>query len=337
MNRFSFSTTENYPEWSLLLTWVAVVEAASVSGAARMLGFSQAAVSQRIKQLEATMSTELLDRSTRPARPTPAGELLFEHAARLLAQAGDMTESVRNLSRAKRNIVRFGCVDSFAGTLGPTLIHGLSGASRQIRLWSGITPVLDKQLEDRQLDLVVTTSASAGKPTIRKYSLFSEPYVLIVPRAMNMDRIDSLKELGKRTQFIRYSARSFIGAEIDHLVESHGVMIERTYEFDNTDPLLSLVTAGLGFGISTPLCIWQSRHFLEQLRVLPLAPYLGNARGDDASLSRTLYLAARQQEVGKLPAEARDVILMAMERLIQKDIAPALGLPPATLWRNLRR
>ncbi|MEN5160374.1 LysR family transcriptional regulator [Achromobacter sp. JD417] len=337
MTRFSFSTTENYPEWNLLLTWVAVVEAASVSGAARLLGFSQAAVSQRIKQLEAAMSTELLDRSTRPARPTPAGELLFEHAAQLLAQAGDMTESVRNLSRAKRNIVRFGCVDSFAGTLGPTLIHGLSGASRQIRLWSGITPVLDKQLEDRQLDLVVTTSASAGKPNIRKYSLFSEPYVLIVPRSMNMDRIDTLKELGKRAQFIRYSARSFIGAEIDRLVESHGVTIERTYEFDNTDPLLSLVTAGLGFGISTPLCIWQSRHFLDQLRVLPLAPYLGAARADDPSLSRTLFLAARQQEVGKLPFEARDVILMAMERLIQKELAPALGLPPATLWRSLRR
>lgn len=337
MTRFSFSTTENYPEWNLLLTWVAVVEAASVSGAARLLGFSQAAVSQRIKQLEAAMSTELLDRSTRPARPTPAGELLFEHAARLLAQAGDMTESVRNLSRAKRNIVRFGCVDSFAGTLGPTLIHGLSGASRQIRLWSGITPVLDKQLEDRQLDLVVTTSASAGKPNIRKYSLFSEPYVLIVPRSMNMDRIDTLKELGKRAQFIRYSARSFIGAEIDRLVESHGVTIERTYEFDNTDPLLSLVTAGLGFGISTPLCIWQSRHFLDQLRVLPLAPYLGAARADDPCLSRTLFLAARQQEVGKLPFEARDVILMAMERLIQKELAPALGLPPATLWRSLRR
>ncbi|CAB3643187.1 HTH-type transcriptional regulator ArgP [Achromobacter mucicolens] len=337
MTRFSFSTTENYPEWNLLLTWVAVVEAASVSGAARLLGFSQAAVSQRIKQLEAAMATELLDRSTRPARPTPAGELLFEHAARLLAQAGDMTESVRNLSRAKRNIVRFGCVDSFAGTLGPTLIHGLSGASRQIRLWSGITPVLDKQLEDRQLDLVVTTSASAGKPNIRKYSLFSEPYVLIVPRSMNMDRIDTLKELGKRAQFIRYSARSFIGAEIDRLVESHGVTIERTYEFDNTDPLLSLVTASLGFGISTPLCIWQSRHFLDQLRVLPLAPYLGAARADDPSLSRTLFLAARQQEVGKLPFEARDVILMAMERLIQKELAPALGLPPATLWRSLRR
>ena len=163
MNRLPYRDADPYPDWSLLLAWVAVVQAASVSGAARLLGLSQAAVSQRIKQLEAALSTELLDRSTRPARPTPAGDLLFEHASRLLAQAGDMTESVRNLSRARRNIVRFGCVDSFAGTLGPTLIHGLSGASRQIRLWSGITPVLDKQLEERQLDLVISLGSCSSR------------------------------------------------------------------------------------------------------------------------------------------------------------------------------
>ena len=337
MNRLPHRDADAYPEWSLLLTWVAVVQAASVSGAARLLGLSQAAVSQRVKQLEAALSTELLDRSTRPARPTPAGELLFDHASRLLAQAGDMTESVRNLSRARRNIVRFGCVDSFAGTLGPTLIHGLSGASRQIRLWSGITPVLDKQLEERQLDLVISTSAAADPPAIRKLRLFSEPYLLVLPRATPPPRAGQLAELARRSPFIRYSARSHIGAAIDRLLESRGIFIERTFEFDNTDPLLSLVTAGLGFAISTPLCIWQSRHFVDQLRVLPLAPYLGAARSDDASLSRTLYLAARQQEVGKLPTEARDVILMAVERLIQKDIAPALGLPPATLWRSMRR
>ena len=33
---------------------------------------------------------------------------------------------------------------------------------------------------------------------------------------------------------------------------------------------------------------------------------------DDASLARSFYLAARPQEVGKLPTEARDVILVAM-------------------------
>ena len=336
MNRFPFNTAETYPEWHTLLTWVAVVEAGSVSGAARLLDISQAAVSQRIKQLELSLSTELLDRSTRPARATPAGELLFEHATRLLAQAGDMIESVRNLSRAKRNIVRFGCVDSFAGTLGPTLIHGLSGASRQIRLWSGITPVLDKQLEDRQLDLVVTTSAQTSKATIKKYSLFSEPYVLIVPKTVDVAQIGSLQQLGKRMQFIRYSARSFIGAEIDRLVEANGIAIERTFEFDNTDPLLSLVTAGIGFAISTPLCIWQSRHFIDKLHTLPLTPFLGTTPKAGVATSRTFYLAAREQEAGKLPSEAREVILMAVERLINKEIAPALGLPPSTLWQSAR-
>ncbi|MCI1839527.1 LysR family transcriptional regulator [Achromobacter xylosoxidans] len=336
MNRLPHRDADAYPEWSLLLTWVAVVQAASVSGAARLLGLSQAAVSQRVKQLEAALSTELLDRSTRPARPTPAGELLFDHASRLLAQAGDMTESVRNLSRARRNIVRFGCVDSFAGTLGPTLIHGLSGASRQIRLWSGITPVLDKQLEERQLDLVISTSAAADPPAIRKLGLFSEPYLLVLPRA-TPPQAGQLAELARRSPFIRYSARSHIGAAIDRLLESRGIFIERTFEFDNTDPLLSLVTAGLGFAISTPLCIWQSRHFVDQLRVLPLASCLDKTRADAPDLARAFYLASRPHEAGKLPAEARNVILMAVERLMQHEVAPALGLPAATLWRSLRR
>ncbi|MFY3308780.1 LysR family transcriptional regulator [Achromobacter ruhlandii] len=336
MNRLPHRDADAYPEWSLLLTWVAVVQAASVSGAARLLGLSQAAVSQRVKQLEAALSTELLDRSTRPARPTPAGELLFDHASRLLAQAGDMTESVRNLSRARRNIVRFGCVDSFAGTLGPTLIHGLSGASRQIRLWSGITPVLDKQLEERQLDLVISTSAAADPPAIGKLGLFSEPYLLVLPRA-TPPQASQLAELARRSPFIRYSARSHIGAAIDRLLESRGIFIERTFEFDNTDPLLSLVTAGLGFAISTPLCIWQSRHFVDQLRVLPLASCLDKTRADAPDLARAFYLASRPHEAGKLPAEARNVILMAVERLMQHEVAPALGLPAATLWRSLRR
>lgn len=337
MNRLSGRDADAYPEWSLLLTWVAVVQAASVSGAARLLGLSQAAVSQRVKQLEAALSTELLDRSTRPARATAAGDLLFEHASRLLEQAGDMTDSVRNLSRARRNIVRVGCVDPFAGALGPMLIHGLSGASRQIRLCSGIAPVLDKQLEERQLDLVISTGAAANAPAIRKLGLFSEPYLLALPRALAPRDAHSLADLARHFPFIRYGPRSHLGAAIDRLLESRGLFIERTFEFDNTDPLLSLVTAGLGFAISTPLCIWQSRHFVDQLRVLPLAPCLDNTRADAPDLARGFYLASRPQQAGRLPAEARSVILAAVERLMRQEVAPALRLPPATLWRSLRR
>lgn len=83
------------PDWELLASWVAVVETGSVSEAARVLHISQAAVSQRVKQLETILATPLLDRTTRPAQLTPAGRHLFEHAKDLLRRARQMVESVR--------------------------------------------------------------------------------------------------------------------------------------------------------------------------------------------------------------------------------------------------
>jgi len=47
------------PDWELLASWVAVVAAGSVSEAARVLGISQAAVSQRVRKLESILGTPL--------------------------------------------------------------------------------------------------------------------------------------------------------------------------------------------------------------------------------------------------------------------------------------
>jgi hypothetical protein len=79
-----------------------------------------------------------------------------------------MVESVRNVTRVGRVVVRRGCVDSFAATIGPIIIRALADTSHQIRLWSGITPTLDAQLEARQLDMAVTTTGFAQVPGIRR-------------------------------------------------------------------------------------------------------------------------------------------------------------------------
>src|SRR5687768_6816091 len=228
------------PDWELLASWVALIETGSVSDAARLLRISQAAVSQRIKQLETIFATSLLDRSTRPAQPTAAGHRLFENAKDLLTRADQMMESVRSVSRAKRMIVRFGCVDSFAATIGPLLIKALSSSSHQIRLWSGITPTLDGLIEGRQLDLAVTTSVTS-LPGISRSQLFTERYYAVLPAKFDIDRLGSLLDLSRHLPFIRYSARSVIGQQVDEYLQRTGDALERTCEFDATDPLLSLV------------------------------------------------------------------------------------------------
>jgi DNA-binding transcriptional LysR family regulator len=319
------SAPEQYPDWDLLASWVAVVEAGSISDAAERLAISQAGVSQRIKALESILDTTLLDRATRPARPTAAGQRLFEHATVLLQGADQMVESVRNVTRAKRVVVRLGCVDSFAATIGPIIIKALSGTSHQIRLWSGITPTLDGQIEARQLDMAVTTTGFSQAPGIRRRKLFSEQYFAVLPKSFEVDRFTTLSELSRHLQLIRYSARSVIGQHVDAFLASNAENIERTCEFDATDPMLSLVAAGLGFAITTPLCLWQSRHFVPDLRVIPLSSFSRHGRAYQG-LSRSFYLAYRENELGNLPAELHDLLKRAYERQVSRDIAQALQL-----------
>jgi DNA-binding transcriptional LysR family regulator len=316
---------ENFPDWQLLASWVAVVEAGSISDAANRLSISQAGVSLRIKALESVLDTSLLDRATRPARPTAAGQRLFEHATVLLQGADQMVESVRNVTRAKRVVVRLGCVDSFAATIGPIIIKALSGTSHQIRLWSGITPALDAQLEARQLDMAVTTTSFTNASGITRRKLFTEPYFAVLPKSFEVDRFTTITDLSRHLQLIRYSARSVIGQHVDAYLASYGEDIDRTCELDATDPMLSLVAAGLGFAITTPLCLWQSRHYVQDVRVVQLSSFSRHGRPYE-SLSRSFYLAHRENELGHLPTDLFDLLKRAVEKQVARDIAKALAI-----------
>jgi DNA-binding transcriptional LysR family regulator len=212
-NRIDMANTssERYPDWHPLITWVALIQTGSVLGASRQLGISQAAVSQRVKLLEEIFDTLLLDRTSRPARPTAAGNRLYEHATATLRSADQMMEGVRRISRSKRQIVRLGCTDSFAATGGPIIIRALSSTAHQIRLWSGSAYALERELEQRQLDIAVTPVEGLCTEGIRKVKLFSEPFVVALPASREWDRLGTPTELSRSLPLIRYSARSHNG------------------------------------------------------------------------------------------------------------------------------
>ena len=158
---------------------------ASVSGSGRKaalrLGISQAGVSQHVRQLEESLGASLLDRATRPAHPTASGQRLYEQARDLLSRASHMTETVRALSRSKRSLLRLGCVDSFAATIGPQMVRGLAGRVQRLRLVSGINPGLAEQFDNHQLDVLITTDDPKPGTGRECLALFSEQFVLAVP------------------------------------------------------------------------------------------------------------------------------------------------------------
>jgi DNA-binding transcriptional LysR family regulator len=71
-------------DFDQLATFVYVAKLKSFSRAGQKVFRSQSAVSAQIRQLEQAYRARLLDRSAKSVELTPAGEVLFEYAERLL-------------------------------------------------------------------------------------------------------------------------------------------------------------------------------------------------------------------------------------------------------------
>jgi DNA-binding transcriptional LysR family regulator len=302
------------PSWEQLNSWVALVETGSVSAAAQRLEISQAGVSQHVRRLEESMGTSLLDRSTRPAHPTASGQRLYEQARDLLSRASRMTETVRAISRSKRSLLRVGCVDSFAAVIGPRMVRGLAGRVQRLRLVSGINPGLAEQFDNHQLDVLITTDDPKQAPDRECVALFSEQFLLAVPGGFQVPPLASLQQLSSKKTFMHYGTRSKMGALVDAYLARHDPSIERLFEFDATDPLLSLVREDLGIALTTPMCLWQSRHHAANLKFLPLTSLRNQGRAYPP-LMRTFYLVYRPHELGAL---AQDIV--AMVRVAVRDV-----------------
>jgi DNA-binding transcriptional LysR family regulator len=307
--------TPSLPDLRTLETFVAVCDANSMVLAAERLGLSQSAVSQAIKSLEEELGLQLMDRDVRPARPTLAGRVLHEASAQLLSQARAAMDHVRASARQELAQIRLGCVDSFAATVGPQLIRAMAGHARQIRMWSGLTPGLADQMQGRELDMVICTDAGMPDARITQRLLFSESWVAVYPKGHAVPPLASLKGLAAAAgalPLIRYSQRSVTGQQIERYLRHVGVQSPRCYEFDATDPLLSLVASGLGWALTTPLCLWQSRQYLNEVQVVALPPArLGQ---------RHFFLLSREGEWAGLDEE----VVRVTREVIRHSTTPAI-------------
>src|SRR5918999_1227422 len=69
----------------LLRTLISVVDLRSFTKAAQALGVTQPAVSAQIKRLQMLLGSEILDKSAPGVTLTPMGEMVVNHARRLLS------------------------------------------------------------------------------------------------------------------------------------------------------------------------------------------------------------------------------------------------------------
>jgi len=289
--------------------FLAVCETGAMSQAARALGMTQPAVSQSIGELERRLGYDLFDRTVRPLAVTLAGSLLRQRASALIAEARQIGPLLRETEHGKLPLIRVGMVDSLSRALTAPLVGYLTTKADEVSVLSGLTASHASDLLTRRLDLFLGVDDLENWSGLERWQIAKEPYVLLLPRGTAPPgTLAGLRKLTASQPLIRFSARSQTGLEIEAHLRRLGLEVPHMFEFDTPYAVASMVAEGLGFAITTPLCISEAS--------LPDASFV-TAPLPGPQIARKLTLVARHRELGRIPRELGERarrVLRAKER-----------------------
>jgi DNA-binding transcriptional LysR family regulator len=146
---------------------VSLSSAGSLSGAARELGITTSAVSKRLSIIEARIGVPLVNRTTRRMSLTPEGEVLLEHARRILGEIADLDQLLTTSKGTPKGQLRVNA------TLGFGRLHVAPVISRYVLRY----PEVDVQLQlsvdppaltDDQFDVCIRFGAPADARVIAR-------------------------------------------------------------------------------------------------------------------------------------------------------------------------
>jgi DNA-binding transcriptional LysR family regulator len=257
---------------NLTLRGLRVFEAAATTGsysrAGDLLGMTQSAVSQQIKQLEDETALRLFDTQARPIRLTPAGEELLRHTRVILAQVSVADDALSTLDGRIRGQLHLGLV-SPSQYFVPTLLADFRRQHPDLRL----KLTLDRRdklltlLADRRLDLLIGGYPPA-EADVEAEVFARHPHLLVCApgHALATRRGLSWQDL-RGESFIFREPGSATRNFLEHLLQVQRLQVQVDVEIQGTEGLKAAVMAGMGISFVSAHTVQTE---LATGRILPL-------------------------------------------------------------------
>ena len=155
----------------------------SFTAAARLLGYSQSAISRQVGAIEAAAGHPLFVRQARGARVTPAGAIVVEHAGRILASVDALGQDLAGLGDRLAGRIKLGAFPAAMAVLAPRAVALLRSEhpGLEVSLSEAGTPSLLRQLEARLGVAVI--GVGAGLPD---YDLAGLEHEIVLPGGLRV-------------------------------------------------------------------------------------------------------------------------------------------------------
>ena len=279
-----------------LQVFIVTSEQGGMTQGAKVLGMTQSAVSQIIAGLEESIGSKLFDRTVRPIILTPAGNVLVNKGRKILADSQEAFREASTQDKKQLATITIAMPDSLAHVVGAPLYKTVRNVSSYLRFWAGISPYIREDFLSRKIDVVMTTTAVLEDiKDLERHQIFSEPYVMIFPKSYRGPT--ELTEVSRDFTLIRTSLRTAMGRRIESQINRLGLKFPETIEFDSPSAPLKAVAAGLGWAITTPLCLLHLPYIMDDLQIVPIT------RGQ---FNRHFSLIARENSLGAVPQNLAD-------------------------------
>ncbi len=236
---------------NLTLRGLRVFEAAAATGsysrAGELLGMTQSAVSQQIRQLEEETGLRLFDTHARPIRLTEAGEELLRHTRVILAQVSVAEDSLNTLDGRFRGQLHLGVV-SPGQYFVPTLLAEFRREHPDLRL----KLTLDRRdallalLADRRVDMMVGGYPPA-EAEVEAEVFARHPHLLVAAPTHPLAAAKGLSWQDLRGEaFIFREPGSATRSFLEHLLQVQRLQVHVDVEIQGTEGVKGAVMAGMG-------------------------------------------------------------------------------------------
>lgn len=230
--------------------FLAVATHQSFTRAAESLHLSQPSLSVQIAALEEELGARLFDRLGKRVILTQAGEVFHRHAERLLREADQAAQTIRDLAGGRGGRLRVGALSTVNSYLVPPLVSEFRRRFPLVQIHIEALPSAEiaRGVTEGRLDLGLCL-LPVGSDRLAVTPLFEERLVLVAPtRDRALPRRVRLRELAHLPLILMpadYCLRRMIEAECSRV----GVQPQVLTEMTAPDGILEAVRHGAGLTI----------------------------------------------------------------------------------------
>ena len=176
--------------------FITTVQKGSIAAAARALDIAQPAISQQLASLEREVKARLLERSFSGVSLTPAGEVFYTHAEKIMSEIDNVKTALEAFQVGQQRVIKIGMLPSIGNVLSLPLLTEIAKNHKNLKveISTGPSYTINDWLDSKQVDIALTYQKAVDPKFMSVTPLIQEELHLVFSASSAYPQYTKLRE-----------------------------------------------------------------------------------------------------------------------------------------------